>query len=397
MKFVDEATIQVVAGSGGNGCLSFLREKNRPNGGPDGGDGGDGGSVYLEAVEALNTLVDYRYQRRYRAGSGESGRGKNCRGASAEDLVLPVPVGTTIIDTDTREVLADLTRKGTRILVAQGGFHGLGNARFKSSVNRSPRQTTEGTPGEARELKLELKIMADVGLLGMPNAGKSTLIRAVSAAKPKVADYPFTTLTPNLGVVRISKMRSFVIADIPGLIPGAADGAGLGFQFLRHVSRSQMLLHLVDMAPPDGSDPAQAVADISKELELYSPTLAARERWLVLNKLDLIDEDERDARCDELVEKLDWRWPVYRVSAMQKDGLDDLCRDLMTHLETQQQALTENSLLAERRAEERRKIEAEARQRIDEHEQQRRAAKAARSGDDDDDDDDHDVEVIYAP
>jgi GTP-binding protein len=257
MKFVDEAVIEVAAGKGGSGCLSFRREKYIPKGGPDGGDGGDGGSVYLEADENLNTMVDYRYQRRFRAENGSPGQGRNCTGKSGEDLILKVPVGTTVIDVDTDEVLGDLSELGQRLKVAQGGFHGLGNTRYKSSINRAPRQTSPGSEGEKRRLKLELKLLADVGLLGMPNAGKSTLIRAISAAKPKVADYPFTTMVPNLGVVRVDPLRSFVVADIPGLIEGAAEGAGLGIRFLKHLTRNRLLLHLVDLAPWDGDLPAE--------------------------------------------------------------------------------------------------------------------------------------------
>ncbi|KZZ22033.1 GTPase ObgE, partial [Oleiphilus sp. HI0081] len=316
MKFVDEATIGVEAGKGGNGCLSFRREKYIPKGGPDGGDGGDGGSVILVASESLNTLVDYRYVRHYRAQSGEQGAGRNCTGAKGESLFLQVPVGTSVIDTDTEEVLGDLTEIGQELIVAQGGFHGLGNTRFKSSVNRAPRQTTKGSEGESRSLRLELKVLADVGLLGMPNAGKSTLIRSISAAKPKVANYPFTTLVPNLGVVRVEEHKSFVVADIPGLIEGAAEGAGLGVRFLKHLVRTRLLLHVVDMAPYDGSDPAQVVQAIAAELEKFSPTLASRDRWLVLNKLDLLPEEDRKAICEKLVEALNWTGPVYQVSAI---------------------------------------------------------------------------------
>jgi GTP-binding protein len=277
MKFVDEASIHVSAGKGGNGCLSFRREKYVERGGPDGGDGGDGGSVYLVADAGLNTMIDYRYQRRYRAGNGEPGRGRNCTGAGGADLELQVPVGTSVLDEETGEILGDLTVPGQRLLVAQGGFHGLGNTRFKSSTNRAPRQTTAGTEGEQRALHLELKILADVGLLGLPNAGKSTFIRAVSAARPRVADYPFTTLVPQLGVVRVDPLRSFVIADIPGLIEGAAEGAGLGIRFLKHLTRNRVLLHLVDVAPMDGSDPAGNATAIRAELQRFSPTLATRE------------------------------------------------------------------------------------------------------------------------
>ena len=273
MKFVDEASIEVYAGNGGNGCVSFRREKYIPKGGPDGGDGGDGGSVYLRGDDALNTMIDYRYARRFRADNGESGKGRNCTGRGGDDLVLPVPIGTTVLDEDSGEVLGDIREHGQDLLVAQGGFHGLGNTRFKSSVNRAPRQSTPGSTGEMRRLKLELKVLADVGLLGLPNAGKSTFIRAVSAATPKVADYPFTTLVPNLGVVKVDAYRSFVVADIPGLIEGASDGAGLGIRFLKHLTRNRILLHIVDIAPLDESDPAEAAASIVRELERFSPTL----------------------------------------------------------------------------------------------------------------------------
>jgi len=283
MKFVDEVSIFVKAGDGGNGMMSFRREKFIEKGGPNGGDGGDGGSVYLEADENLNTLVDYRYTRRFQAQNGQKGGSTDCTGAKGEDLILPVPVGTTVIDAATQEIMGDLTKAGQRLLVAQGGWHGLGNTRFKSSTNRAPRQTTPGKPGDARDLKLELKVLADVGLLGLPNAGKSTFIRSVSAAKPKVADYPFTTLVPNLGVVSVGRYKSFVIADIPGLIEGASEGAGLGIRFLKHLARTRLLLHLVDMAPLDGSDPADAAEVILHELEKFSPALTQRDRWLVLN------------------------------------------------------------------------------------------------------------------
>lgn len=286
MKFVDEATITVQAGKGGNGCMSFRREKYIPKGGPDGGDGGDGGSVFLEADEGLNTLIDFRYTRRFKAENGEQGSGANCTGAKGEDLILKVPVGTTVIVLDSDELLGDLTEVGQRLKIAQGGWHGLGNTRYKSSTNRAPRQTSNGTEGELRELKLELKVLADVGLLGLPNAGKSTFIRAVSAARPKVANYPFTTLVPNLGVVGMSADQSFVIADIPGLIEGASEGAGLGIRFLKHLTRTRLLLHLVDMLPYDEKTPAEHAADIENELAKFSPTLAQGDRWLVLNKTD---------------------------------------------------------------------------------------------------------------
>jgi len=397
MKFIDEANITVEAGKGGNGCLSFLREKFRPKGGPDGGDGGDGGSVILEATDSINTLVDYRYQPRYRAQAGEGGRGRNCTGAAGEDLVLQVPIGTTVIDRDTQEVLADLTGDGQRVVVAKGGYHGLGNARFKSSVNRAPRQTSSGKPGESRQLKLELKVLADVGLLGLPNAGKSTLIRAVSAAKPKVADYPFTTLVPNLGVVSLERHRSFVIADVPGLIEGAADGAGLGFQFLRHLARTRLLLHIVDMAPFDGKEPADAVNAIVRELERFSPTLGQRQRWLVLNKLDLVPAPEREARCRALVEKLGWDGPVFNVSAINKDGTLTLCQQIMSYLEARNQAETEDPVVAAQEQEMKKQMEEEARLCILAHHEQRARQRAGAEDDEDDEDDESDVEVFYVP
>ncbi len=397
MKFIDEANITVEAGKGGNGCLSFLREKFRAKGGPDGGDGGDGGSITLEATNTTNTLVDYRYQPRYRAESGEGGRGRNCTGAKGEDLLLTVPVGTTVIDRDTLEVIADLTQHGQRVVVAKGGFHGLGNTRFKSSVNRTPRQTTNGTPGEERQLKLELKVLADVGLLGLPNAGKSTFIRAVSAAKPKVADYPFTTLVPNLGVVSIEKHRSFVIADIPGLIEGASEGAGLGFQFLRHVSRTRLLLHIVDMAPFDESEPADAVRSIETELRKFSPTLEKRERWLVLNKLDLIPESEREAKCSDLIDQLEWTGPVYQVSAIQKQGTQPLCGAIMDYIEQRNKQTLEDPDFAAAEEEIRGEMEEEARLCIRNFHEQRALARNSKVDDDDDDGDDGDVEVHYVP
>ncbi|WP_303908096.1 Obg family GTPase CgtA [Thiohalomonas denitrificans] len=333
MKFVDEVSIRVEAGKGGNGCVSFRREKYIPFGGPDGGDGGDGGSVYLVADGNLNTLVDLRYQSRYKAENGRPGQGSNMTGKGGSDLEIQVPVGTIVYDEDTEELLGDLVKDGQRLLVAQGGFHGIGNARYKSSTNRAPRESSPGTPGEDRTLRLELKVLADVGLLGMPNAGKSTLIRSVSAAKPKVADYPFTTLYPNLGVVKIESHRSFVIADIPGLIEGAAQGAGLGIRFLKHLARNRILLHLVDVAPYDDTDAIGAVRAIEAELEAFSPELARRERWLVLNKVDLLPEDERNAVCDDIVQQLGWEGPVYRISAIAKLGTDRLMQDIMARLE----------------------------------------------------------------
>lgn len=396
MKFVDEATIRVEAGKGGNGCLSFRREKYVPRGGPDGGDGGDGGSVILEAAEALNTLVDYRFKRSFRAPSGEQGSGRNCSGSKGEDLILPVPVGTTVVDTDSHEVLGDLTNPGDQLKVAQGGFHGLGNTRYKSSVNQAPRQTSKGSEGELRSMRLELKVLADVGLLGMPNAGKSTFIRSVSAATPKVADYPFTTLVPNLGVVRVQAHQSFVVADIPGLIEGAAEGAGLGVRFLKHLVRTRLLLHLVDVAPYDGSSPAQNVRAIEHELEKFSETLATRDRWLVLNKLDMIAEDEREAHCRSIIDELAWEGPVFQVSALTGEGTRPLTQAVMRWIELKAEEEAENPEVAEREAARRRRMDEEARVRIEAEKQARRAARE--KGDDDDfDDDDYDVEVVYAP
>lgn len=334
MKFVDEATIRVEAGNGGNGALSFRREKFIPRGGPDGGDGGDGGSVYLVGHTDLNTLADFRHTRVFRAPHGEKGGGRNCSGRGGEDLLIRVALGTRVLDADSDELIGEITRDGERLLVARGGKGGLGNTRFKSSVNRTPRRTTPGTPGETRELKLELQVLADVGLLGMPNAGKSTFLRQVTDARPKVADYPFTTLHPNLGVVRVETDRSFVIADIPGLIEGAAEGAGLGIQFLRHLNRTRVLLHLIDMAPiAADADPAEDATAIIRELNKFSAELGQRERWLVLNKMDLLAADERATRRDALVKHLRWRGPVYAISAATGEGCTALIRDLMRRLE----------------------------------------------------------------
>ena len=339
MKFVDEATIEVRAGDGGNGCVSFRREKYIPFGGPDGGDGGDGGSVYLQADSGINTLVDFRHSRRFTAQRGGNGMGRNRTGKSGEDLVVRVPVGTIVHEDDTEELIGELLHDEQRLLVAQGGFHGLGNTRFKSSTNRTPRQSKPGTPGERRNLRLELKLLADVGLLGMPNAGKSTLIRAVSSARPKVADYPFTTLYPNLGVVSVSAHRSFVMADVPGLIEGAAQGAGLGIQFLKHLSRTRLLLHLVDMGPI--ADPVEDVVTIMGELAAFSPELAGRARWLVLNKVDLLPPGEREQRCREVVQALDWQGPVFEISALNRGGTDALVHAAMDFIE-QQDALADD-------------------------------------------------------
>jgi GTP-binding protein len=334
MKFVDEATVRVEAGDGGNGCVSFRREKYIPYGGPDGGDGGNGGHVYLIGDEGLNTLADFRTQRRFTAKRGQQGMGRNCTGKSGEDLYVRVPVGTIVTDADTLEVIGDVVAHDQPLLVAKGGRHGLGNTHFKSSTNRAPRQFTEGTPGERRNLHLELKVLADVGLLGLPNAGKSTLIRAVSGARPKVADYPFTTLYPNLGVVSVGEYRSFVIADIPGLIEGAAEGHGLGIQFLKHLSRTALILHLVDVAPFEGTgDPVADVKSIEEELKKFSDELFGKERWLVLNKVDLLPEDEREQRCGEIIRRLAWQGPVYEISALSKLGTQQLMYDIMQRIE----------------------------------------------------------------
>ncbi|MEJ8678650.1 Obg family GTPase CgtA [Plesiomonas shigelloides] len=334
MKFVDEAVIRVEAGDGGNGCASFRREKYIPKGGPDGGDGGDGGDVYLLADENLNTLIDYRFERSFRAERGENGRGSNCTGKRGQDITLKVPVGTRAVDEETGETLGDLTQHGQKMLVAKGGFHGLGNTRFKSSVNRTPYQKTPGTPGEKRELRLELMLLADVGMLGMPNAGKSTFIRAVSAARPKVADYPFTTLVPSLGVVRMDSERSFVVADIPGLIEGAADGAGLGIRFLKHLERCRVLLHIIDINPVDGSDPAENARIIVSELEQYSEMLAAKPRWLVFNKVDLMSEEEANERIAKIVADLEWEGDYYTISAATGKNVTPLCWDIMQLIES---------------------------------------------------------------
>jgi GTPase len=340
MKFIDEAKIDVVAGDGGNGIASFRREKFIPFGGPDGGDGGRGGSVYAVADRNINTLVDYRYAKLHRARKGEHGRGSDCYGAGADDITLRMPVGTLIAELESGELVADLTEHGQVALLAQGGKGGLGNIHFKSSTNRSPRQQTDGEPGQERHLKLELKVLADVGLLGMPNAGKSTFISAVSNARPKIADYPFTTLHPNLGVVRVGPERSFVIADVPGLIEGAADGAGLGHQFLRHLQRTGLLLHIVDLAPFDeATDPVKEAKAIVGELEKYDPALAAKPRWLVLNKLDMIDAAEADKRVAAFVRKFKWKGPVFAISALTRAGCEGLIYAIERHLAEQRRAL----------------------------------------------------------
>ncbi|TKB50928.1 Obg family GTPase CgtA [Ferrimonas aestuarii] len=386
MKFVDEVKIRVEAGDGGSGVVSFRREKYIPKGGPDGGDGGDGGDVFLIADENLNTLIDYRFERCHRAERGTNGKSANCTGRRGEDKVLSVPVGTRARDAETDELIGDLTKHGQKLLVGKGGYHGLGNTRFKSSVNRTPRQKTLGTPGEHRELKLELMLLADVGMLGLPNAGKSTFIRAVSAAKPKVADYPFTTLVPNLGVVRANASESFVIADIPGLIEGAADGAGLGVRFLKHLERCRVLVHLIDVAPIDESDPVEGAKAIIGELEQYSPKLAEKPRVLVLNKLDLVLEEEREALVKSIVDGLGWEGEVRTISAISRDGTGPLVQELMEMI---------NALPQE---EEEQVAEDEVSFKWEHHHKQQ-MEQAVVEDDDDDwddwDDDDYDVEIIY--
>ncbi|MEM1435574.1 MAG: Obg family GTPase CgtA [Pseudomonadota bacterium] len=393
MKFIDEASIQVSAGNGGNGCLSFRREKYVAKGGPDGGDGGRGGDVVLVADPALNTLVDFRFQPLYRAANGQPGSGRNKTGAAGADLEVRVPVGTIVLDEDTLEVLGDLTDARSRLKVAQGGTAGVGNTRFKSSTNRAPRQTIPGEPGAQRRLRLQLRLLADVGLLGLPNAGKSTLIRAISAAKPKVADYPFTTLIPNLGVVRAGTDSSFVVADVPGLIRGAAEGAGLGTQFLRHLSRTRILLHLAEVAPLDGSDPLANLEALELELKLYSRTLAERPLWHVLSKTDLADEEQVAA----LTARIRERWPerpVFAISAATGDGISALVSALAVAVGEFNRALQEDDS--------RREAEAELEDRIAEEVWRKalearpikpsaEALAAAAAAEDDEDD----VEVIY--
>ncbi len=404
MKFVDEVSIVVKAGDGGNGCMSFRREKFIEFGGPNGGDGGDGGSIYMEADVNLNTLVDYRYTRRFNAQRGENGRGADCTGAKGEDLILKVPVGTTIIDADTQEIIGDLTEEGQRIRVVEGGWHGLGNTRFKSSTNRAPRQTSDGKPGELRNLKLEMKVLADVGLLGLPNAGKSSFIRSVSAAKPKVADYPFTILIPNLGVVSIGRSKSFVIADIPGVIEGAAEGAGLGIRFLKHLTRTRLLLHVVDLAPIDDSDPAQDAQVIVDEIERFSPSLIERDRWLVLNKVDQLLDDEREQRKQAVIDQLGWTGPVFMISALDGEGTKELAQAMMRYLEERDLRIGEDKEYAEYLVDLDQRIEDEGRARLQELDDKRAlrraGVKAVEDVDDDfdedyDEDDEDGAEIIY--
>lgn len=404
MRFVDEAVITVQAGDGGNGVASFRREKFIPFGGPDGGDGGKGGDVIIIADDDTNTLVDYRYTRRFRAERGKNGRGANCAGHGGADIVIKVPVGTTVVDVASGDVIGDMLEDKQRLLVAAGGRGGLGNTHFKSSTNRSPRQHTSGIPGEVREIRLELKVLADVGLLGMPNAGKSTFIRAVSAAKPKVADYPFTTLVPNLGVVDVDRHRSFVMADIPGLIEGAAEGAGLGIRFLKHLARTRILLHIIDVQPIDGSDAAHNAQAIMDELAKFSPALAELPVVLVLNKLDQIPQETHNEWCTHIVAELGWTGPVFRCSGLTGEGTKQVVYYLMDQIEQEMEREAEDPDFAEAKREFRERLEQETRENaLAAKEAYKAARRAARLGQDHDDDDDFDddddeggMEVIYA-
>jgi len=401
--FIDIAKLFVKSGDGGNGSISFRREKYIPLGGPDGGDGGRGGSIYIQADDDTSTLVDYRYTRKFRAERGKNGAGANCTGRGGEDVVLKVPVGTTIVDTDSGDIIGDLVEDGQRVMVASGGEGGLGNTHFKSSTNRAPRKCTTGTKGEFREIRLELKVLADVGLLGMPNAGKSTFIRAVSAAKPKVADYPFTTMVPNLGVVDADRHRSFVMADIPGLIEGAAEGAGLGIRFLKHLARTRILLHIIDVQPIDGSDPAHNAKAIMNELAKFSPTLAKLPIVLVLNKLDQIAEESREEWCQHILDELQWTGPVFKTSGLLEEGTKEVVYYLMDQIEQQREREVEDPEYAAEVRAFREQLEAETReQTIAAKEAYRAMRKAQRlesmmddDDDFDDDEDDGDVESIY--
>ena len=405
MRFVDEAVITVEAGDGGNGVASFRREKFVPFGGPDGGDGGRGGSIYIQADDDTSTLVDYRYTRKFRAERGKNGAGANCAGRGGQDVILKVPVGTTIVDTESGDIIGDLVTDGQRVMVAAGGDGGLGNTHFKSSTNRAPRKCTHGIKGEFREIRLELKVLADVGLLGMPNAGKSTFIRAVSAAKPKVADYPFTTMVPNLGVVDADRHRSFVMADIPGLIEGAAEGAGLGIRFLKHLARTRILLHIVDVQPIDGSDPVHNAKAIMAELKKFSPTLAKLPIVLVLNKLDQLEDEARDEWCQHILDELQWTGPVFKTSGLMAEGTKEVVYYLMDQIEQQREREVEDPEYAREMKAFRDQLEEETReQTIAAKEAYRAARKAQRLASleegedddfDDDEDDDNDVEVIY--
>ncbi len=413
MRFIDEAVVTVKAGDGGNGIASFRREKYVPRGGPDGGDGGKGGDVYVIAEDNTNTLVDYRYTRRHDAMRAENGHSRNCSGKGSDDIYLPVPVGTTIVDTETDEVLGDLIEIGQTLLIAKGGDGGLGNTHFKSSTNQAPRKATSGFEGELKVLKFELKVVADVGLVGLPNAGKSTFIRQVSAATPKVADYPFTTLVPNLGVVDIGKHRSFVMADIPGLIEGASEGAGLGIRFLKHVARTRRLLHIVDIQPLDGSDPVKNANVIQNELERFSPELANLPQILVLNKIDqIVDESELNTLCTHIVAELGWTGIVFRTSTLTGEGVDAVKYHLMNEIERERERELEDAIFAEAQKERFERLEAEVRRNTEaQREAYRAARKAQREGteiiddnltdfdenDYDDHDDDDGVEVVYVP
>ncbi len=338
MKFVDEATITVYGGNGGNGCLSFRRERFISKGGPDGGDGGDGGNVYIRTKEGINTLADFRYTRSFKAQKGAHGGGSNCTGRSGEDLYIDVPVGTEVYDNNTDELIGDLTVEDQTLLVAKGGFHGLGNQRFKSSTNRAPRKTTTGSEGDIRELRLELKLLADVGLLGMPSVGKSSLITALSDARPKIADYPFTTLHPNLGVVRVGPLQSFVMADLPGLIEGAADGHGLGIQFLKHLSRCRLLVHMIDVTDRGEAElPAEQFSTIVNELKEYGETVSSKDRWLVFNKVDVLPTEDIQTVIDTTCKKIQWQGPTYAISTVTRVGLDALCKDILLYLERHEQ------------------------------------------------------------
>lgn len=402
MRFVDEAVITVQAGDGGNGVASFRREKFVPFGGPDGGDGGRGGSVFLEATDNASTLVDYRYTRRFNAERGKNGAGANCTGRGGESVTLFVPVGTTIVDTDSGDIIGDLVEHGQKVMVAAGGEGGLGNIHFKSSTNRAPRKCTHGTKGEFRQIRLELKVLADVGLLGMPNAGKSTFIRAVSAAKPKVADYPFTTMVPNLGVVDADSHRSFVMADIPGLIEGAAEGAGLGIRFLKHLARTRILLHIVDVEPIDGSDPVHNARAILQELEKFSPTLAKLPVVLILNKLDQLAEETREEWCKHILDELQWEGPVFKASGLLSEGTKPVVYYLMDQIEQQREREVEDPEYAAEVKAFREQLEAETREQTLAakeayrlmRKEQREAASLADDLDDFEDDDDE-MEVVY--
>ena len=404
MRFVDEAVITVEAGDGGNGVASFRREKFVPFGGPDGGDGGRGGCIYVEANDDTSTLVDFRYTRKYRAERGKNGRGANCAGRGGESVVLKVPRGTTIVDVESGDIIGDLTEDGQQIIVAMGGDGGLGNTHFKSSTNRSPRKCTHGIKGEFREIRLELKVLADVGLLGMPNAGKSTFIRAVSAAKPKVADYPFTTMVPNLGVVDADSHRSFVMADIPGLIEGASEGAGLGIRFLKHLARTRILLHIVDVQPIDGSDPAHNAKAILQELKNFSPTLAKLPIVLVLNKVDQLTDDTQEEWCNHLLEEMQWEGPVFQTSGLMSEGTKDVVYYLMDEIEQQQEREAEDPAYAAEVKAFRDQLEAETREQTiaakeayrEMRRQQRLEGLLTDDEDDEDEDgDDGDMEVFY--